>query len=97
MRKIAIALLVLSAVVFGAWVATGAHFVTQYQVAKTIEEEDEFGDVVERTEMVDEFQFGLMPDRFVDGALPLGGGFGGLGLGLLIFDLLKRKKDEEAA
>jgi hypothetical protein len=57
-------------VVFGAWLAEGAHFVTQYQTAQTISESDEFGDVIERTVMVDDFRFGLLPDKGYDAALP---------------------------
>lgn len=70
----------------GVWWAAGSHFVTQYQVAETVIEEDEFGDAIERTEMRDEFRFGLMPDRGYDGAAPIAlffllaaGGCGGMG------------------
>lgn len=92
--RIAAAILILLAVaVFAYWGATGAHFVTVYQVPKVTMVEDEFGDQVEKHEMVDEFQFGLNPtDKYIDGALPIGGTLGGLGLGLLVFDLLRRRK-----
>ena len=83
----------LAAVVLGVWVALGASFVTQYQVAETVVETDEFGDEIERTEMVDQFQFGLLPDRGYDGAAPIAGFFVvlGAGLGFLAF---RRKKAE---
>lgn len=63
-----------------AWGVAGFHMVTQYQVAETVVVEDEFGDEVEVTEMRDEFRYGLLPDRWYDGAaLPIGAG-GAFGL-----------------
>jgi len=76
---LALVCLVAALAVTGAWLAMGGHFVTQYQTAQTVEEQDEFGDTIERTVMVDDFQFGLMPDKGYDAALPYiaagGGGF----------------------
>ena len=92
MRIAGIILIVLGLGVFAYWGATGAPFVTQYQVAKTTVEEDDFGDQVEKTEMVDEFRFGLMPDKGLDGALPLGGVPIGLGVALLIGGVLLKRK-----
>ncbi|MFB6350614.1 MAG: hypothetical protein ABEN55_22770 [Bradymonadaceae bacterium] len=56
----------LAAVVLVAWLASGAHIVTQYQVPVTVTETDEFGDKIERTVMKDQFRFGLLPDRGYD-------------------------------
>jgi hypothetical protein len=53
--------------------------VTQYQVATVVVEEDEFGDAIERTVMVDQFRFGLLPDKFYDGAILWLVLFGGIG------------------
>jgi hypothetical protein len=69
------------------WLQAGAHMVTQYQVAEVQQVEDEFGDDMEQTVMVDRFQFGLLPDRGYDAALPwmivgLGGGFACVFLGI---------------
>ncbi|MFU8803913.1 MAG: hypothetical protein ACNA8W_08910 [Bradymonadaceae bacterium] len=68
----------LSAAVLIIWAVAGASLVTQYQVATTQSVEDEFGDTIESTVLVDQFQFGLLPDRGYDGAAPFVGGFGGL-------------------
>ena len=84
----------LAALVLVTWVALGASFVTQYQVAQVVVEEDEFGDAVERTEMVDQFQFGLLPDRGYDGALPVALFFMVVGAGLAV---VGRKREKEAA
>lgn len=80
------------ALVVGVWVAHGTKFVTQYQVQETVVEEDEFGDEIERKEMVDRFRFGLMPDKGYDGAAPLGGGLLAVGIALMWLDRRKRKK-----
>ena len=90
-----IVLIVLGLGVFGYWGATGAEPVTKYKVPQVVVEEDDFGDKVEKTVMVDEFKFGLLPDAGYDGALPVGGGLGGLGIALVVFDLLKRRKEGE--
>ena len=95
--KIAAAILILLGLgVFGYWGATGAHFATQYQVATKVVEEDEFGDKVEKTVMKDEFRFGLTPDKGYDGALPTGGPLLGLGVGLMIFGVIRDKKANAA-
>ena len=92
----AIVCFVLSAVVFIYWGATGAHFVTQYEIAVTKEIEDDFGDIEEVTTMEPGFQFGLTPsDRIVDAALPLGGGLAGLGAVLLAVAMIRRRKQED--
>lgn len=89
------AVLIVGAVgVFGYWTASGSHFVTQYQVETTVVEEDEFGDEIESTEWVDEFQFGLLPDADenpVTGAAVLGGVPAGLGVVLLMLAGAKAK------
>ncbi len=95
MRIAGIVLIVLGIGVFGYWGATGAEPVTKYKVLKTKVEVDDFGDEVETSEMVEEFRFGLLPDAGYDGALPVGGGLGGLGIALVIVDLLKRRKEGE--
>lgn len=96
LRIIGGVLIVLALGVFGYWGATGAHFTTQYQVREITTVEDEFGDKVEQAKMVDKFQFGLNPsDKMVDGALPIGGSLGGLGFGLLIFGVLRAKKQKQ--
>ncbi|MFW5967610.1 MAG: hypothetical protein ACOCV2_08840 [Persicimonas sp.] len=87
-----IACFLLAAVVAGVWVAHGAKFVTQYQVQETVVEEDEFGDEIERKEMVDRFRFGLMPDKGYDGAAPVGGGLLAIGVALMWVDRKRRKK-----
>lgn len=74
----------LEAATLVAWVAGGAHMVTQYQVATVVVEEDEFGDSIERTVMVDQFRFGLLPDKFYDGAILWLVLFGGIGPTALI-------------
>ncbi len=84
--------LVLVVAVGGYWAASGAKMVTQYQVAVTVVEEDEFGDAIERTVMQDEFRFGLLPDKWYDGAivwLGLGGGLVGLGV---VLEFLRRRR-----
>ena len=95
MRIAGIVLIVLGLGVFGYWGATGAAQVTKYQVPKVEVEVDDFGDEVEKTVMVDEFTFGLLPDAGYDGALPVGGAPLGLGFALIVFDLLKRRKEGE--
>ena len=72
------------------WFIGGASMVTQYQVMQTEVVEDEFGDEVEREALVDQFQFGLLPDKGYDGAAPLAGFFAVLGGGLLF--AARRKK-----
>lgn len=92
-RIAGIVLIVISLGVFGYWGATGAHFTTQYQVLVETEVEDDFGDKVKKSEMVDKFQFGLNPtDKLIDGALPIGGTFGGLGVALLVFGFIRGRK-----
>jgi hypothetical protein len=81
----------LSAGVLGYWQSVGGAMVTQYQVAVTVSEEDEFGDVIERTEMQDQFQFGLLPDKGYDAALPWVVGFDLIGVALLIMYLRSRR------
>ena len=93
LRLIGAALIVLSLGVFGYWGASGAHFTTQYQVLQETEVEDEFGDKIKKSEMIDKFQFGLNPsDKLIDGALPIGGSLGGLGLALIIFGVVRARK-----
>lgn len=62
-----------------AWLGTGRHFATQYQVATTETVEDEFGDAVTLTRMEDRFRLGLFPDRPWDGAGTNALGFAVLG------------------
>jgi hypothetical protein len=90
---------VLAGSVLGVWYAQGATRITQYQVATVEVEQDEFGDEIETTVMKDEFQFGLLPDKGYDGAGPLAGGFSALGIALLAFLGIRRRKevkDEQA-
>ena len=47
--------------------------------------------------MADEFRFGLTPDKGYDGALPIGGGLGGLGLVLLVVGVVRGRKAEDPA
>lgn len=68
MAVLAVASWLISAGWIVAWLATGAHFATQYQVAIEETVEDEFGDAVTRTRMEDGFRLGLLPDRPWDGA-----------------------------
>ena len=82
---------VCAVLVFGVWASTGASVVTQYQVATTEVSTDEFGDEIEVTVMADQFQFGLLPDKGYDGALPLGGGL--LLIGAVMFVAGKRRRD----
>ena len=66
------------------WGLNGAHRITQYQVMETYEEVDpDFGDTITRERLVDQFRFGLLPDRGYDGAAPLALFFGLTGGGLL--------------
>lgn len=84
LRLLGLLFLLDAVIVFGFWGATGAAIVTQYEVPVEIEEEDEFGDVVTRTTMIEQFRFGLLPDRGYDGALPLGGGAAAIGVAFLL-------------
>ncbi len=93
MRNAGIVLIVLGLCVFGYWGATGAEPVTKYKVLVETTTVDDFGDEQKKSEMVDEFRFGLLPDAGYDGALPVGGGFGGLGFALVIIDLIRRRKE----
>lgn len=86
-----IAAIVIALLVLGYWGLSGASMVTQYQVATVEVNTDEFGDQIETTVMADEFQFGLLPDKGYDGALPLGGGFLALGVGLLFLGRRRKK------
>ena len=79
------------------WVGSGSHMVTQYQVETVEVEEDEFGDKMERTVMRDEFRFGLLPDKFYDGAAPWMGLFFVVGLAFLIVGFRKDPSSELAA
>ena len=97
MKPVGIVLILLAIGVFGYWGANGAHFATQYQVQKTKTIEDDFGDKVEQKYMADEFRFGLTPDKGYDGALPIGGGLGGLGLVLLVVGVVRGRKAEDPA
>ena len=95
MRIAGILLILLGLGVFGYWGASGAHFITLYKLPKKVVVEDDFGDKVEKTVLVDEFRFGLNPgERGYDGALPLGGGPLGLGIALVIGDIIRRRKDK---
>lgn len=73
MKVAAIILAIAGVLVFGYWAAIGQPFVTRYELPKEVKTVDEFGDEVVTTEMVEGFEFGLMPANFVDGALPIGG------------------------
>lgn len=85
MRIAGILLLLVSAATFIYWAVNGAHFITLYEQPETYIITDDFGDEVEKTRMVEDFRFGLNPsDKYYDGALPIGGTTGGLGLALLI-------------
>lgn len=85
-------LLIVAAIgVFGYWYASGAAMVTQYEVATTVTEEDEFGDAIERTVMTPQFRFGLLPDRGYDSASTVGGGLGALGVILLVVGRRSRR------
>ncbi len=95
MRIAGIILIVLSLGVFGYWGASGAHFTTQYKVLEKVTTEDDFGDKVTTEQLVDKFQFGMMPDAGYDGALPIGGGLGGLGFALIVLDIMRRRKEEQ--
>ncbi len=92
MRIAAVVLLLVSAAVFIIWASMGADMVTKYQTPVSVVETDDFGDRVERTELRDEFTFGLLPDKGYDGALPLSGIPLGLGLGLLVVDITRRRR-----
>ncbi len=97
MKIAGIILLLLSAATFAYWGATGAHFITLYEQPETYTEVDDFGDEVEKTRMVENFQFGLNPsEKYYDGALPIGGTTGGLGLALLIGGIVLGKKKKTA-
>ncbi|TVR04683.1 MAG: hypothetical protein EA398_01625 [Deltaproteobacteria bacterium] len=67
LRIVALALWGLAVVMLVVWLATGRHFVTQYQVAVEVVVEDEFGDAITTTELRDQFRPGLLPDRPWDG------------------------------
>ncbi len=95
MRTVGIILIVNGLGVFGYWASQGAHFITLYEVPKTTVEEDAFGDKVERTKMVEQFRFGLMPDKPYDGALTLGGGPLGVGIALVVASFVVGNKDED--
>lgn len=88
--------LVFSGAVFAYWAASGSYMVTQYQVEQTVVETDEFGDEIERSRMVDEFRFGLFPDKPYDGAATLGGVPGGVGVALLVLALLRARSDKQS-
>lgn len=87
----AILFFALSTGVLGYWQYVGGAMVTQYQVAVTVSEEDEFGDVIERTVMQDQFQFGLLPDKGYDAALPWVVGLDLIGVAFLIMYLRSRR------
>ena len=96
MKIAGIVLIVLGLGVFAYWGATGAEPVTKYKVLVEYEEEDDFGDKVTKSKMVDEFRFGLLPDQGYDGALPVGGGLGGLGIALLVGGVIRSRKEGES-
>ncbi len=85
--------LLVAGVVMGVWYAQGATRITQYQVATVEVETDEFGDEIETTVMKDPFEFGLFPDKGYDGAAPLAGGFSVVGVALLAFLGIRRRKE----
>lgn len=80
--------------VLAIWGFSGAPMVTQYEVAQEQTTVDEFGDEITTTEMVEQFQFGLLPDKGYDGALPLSGGLLLVG-GALVF-IGKRRRTPSA-
>lgn len=90
-----IACFVLAAAVMGYWFAQGGHFVTQYQVAVTEVQEDEFGDEIESTVMKDRFQFGLMPDKGYDGAAPIAGAMAAVGAALFFVSWRRRRGGDD--
>jgi hypothetical protein len=92
MRIASIVLFVLSMAVLGGWAAMGAHPVTHYQVPMEKTVEDEFGDKTTVTELVDKFEFGMLPDRPWDGAIVWIGLLDGLAVALFAADMVKRKK-----
>jgi len=83
---------VLAAGVMGYWVAEGKHFVTQYEVATEVTEVDEFGDEMTRTVLEEKFQFGLMPDKWIDAAAPLALAASGAGVGFLVLGYVMRRR-----
>lgn len=94
MRIAGIILILISLITFGYWAATGMNFITLYEQPQEYTVEDDFGDTVTKTKMVEDFKFGLNPsDKYYDGALPIGGTSGGLGLALLLGGIfMKRRK-----
>lgn len=93
MRIAGIILILISLVTFAYWAATGMNFITLYEQPKTVITEDDFGDQVETTTMEKDFKFGLNPsDKYYDGALPIGGTAGGLGLVLLIGGVIRKRR-----
>ena len=96
MKRIGGFFLLAAVAVVVAWQVAGGHFVTQYQVEKTVVEEDEFGDEIERSVMEDEFRFGLMPDRGYDAAAPWFGFFFVVGMGLIVVGFVRSRKEEFA-
>lgn len=81
-----------AAKVMGIWYVMGGHGTTQYEVMVTHVETDDFGFETEIEVWEEQFQFGLFPDKGYDGAAPLAGGFGALGLGFLLMAWRRRRK-----
>lgn len=101
------ALIVAGLGVFGYWASAGQHVVSQNKVLVEYQEEDEFGDMVTKSRMEDQFRFGLLPNEPEDGApvsatavaglgaLPLGGGPLGLGVFLFGFDVFRSRRKSQ--
>lgn len=94
MSKLGYSCFALAAAVLVFWLASGARIVTVYQVPQTRVVEDAFGDKVERTKMVDNFEFGLLPDKGYDGALPWIVGLSMFGFGLIISSKWRKNGDQ---
>ncbi len=94
MRIAGIILILISIATFGYWAASGMLLATTYQETQEQTIVDDFGDEETKTVLVDKFTFGLTPtDKYYDGALPIGGPTGGLGLALLIFGTIRARKE----
>ena len=80
-KTLAIICFVLAAGVLGYWAMDGKHMANQFKTLKVTQVEDDFGEMEEKKEWIEEFHLGLM-----DGALPGSIGFVVLGAGLLFLD-----------